>query len=247
MPDYFEHSAPLYGGYARRPYIRRGYKRLTGQPRSQVPTKLTRAEVSKIAKKAIYRAAETKRDLVTINTTLTNNAWYVTNLTAGISEGIASSDSIGTSFLLKNIKLRARWDVNASTDTSGALVRLMVFRAAENLTATTSAAVLQSLLFRNNSTTFNPQDFPDTDKITVFYDRVWPINILNGGPTGGGSPVDWCETVCTINKREHIRGDNASYLKTGAYYLYQGMLRDNGAVVTAGVSFIEVQTEFNDM
>lgn len=95
--------------YTRKTYYPRKFKRsLNGVKFNQVATKITRAEISRIAKKAVEKSSELKRNYQSYIQTLVNNVAYVTNVTAALNQGVTNNEIIGTEFHLKRIRFRVR-------------------------------------------------------------------------------------------------------------------------------------------
>lgn len=234
-----------YGSYRRR-YS--GYSRsLTGVKRSNIPTKLTRSEVAKIAKQTVQRNVECKYFDRSYSSALTNGAWYVQNLFAAFFQNVASSGHIGREITTKALRVRIRWAVDSANLTgsgSGATMRFMVFKTSRQFTTTTSAAVNQDDIFRTPSTLFDPTLIPDKDAIDVLYDRTSVVNPSIVGPGNGDN--DFWNIYIPHRRKLHFLEETDVYTKEDNYYAYFAMGRDNGTLTTAGFINMTWEWEFMD-
>lgn len=204
---------------------------------------MTRSEVAKIAKKQIQRDSETKLFDNSYTSSLTQGAWYVTNLANGFTQNVSSQGHIGRKIMLHALKFRVRWAVNA-VNPSGAVWRFMVFKTSRQLTSSTSAAVVQGDIFRSNPTLFDITAMPDPDSITVLYDRTGVVNPQTTDTANG----DIAFMDCYIPHRRVLNflADNGSYFKEDNYYVYFGMARDNGTTTTAGFLQFSWELQYTD-
>lgn len=236
-----------YGNYYRRPRYNQARYAVSGIKRSQIPTKLTRSEVAKIAKRTLERNVECKYFDRTYSSSLTNNAWYVSNLFAAFFQNVASSGHIGREITTKALRIRVRWAVdspNLAGSASGATYRLMVFKTSRQFTTTTSAAVLQEDIFRTASTIFDPTLMPDKDTVDVLFDRTTSINPQTAGP-GNGNNAFW--NIYIPHKRKlHFLEETDVYTKEDNYYAFFAMQRDNGTLTTSGFINLTWQWEYMD-
>lgn len=233
-------------GYRNNRYGRR-YGAVSGLKRSQVPTKLTRSEVAKIAKKTLERNVECKYFDRAYASTLTNQAWYVSNLFAGFFQNVASTGHIGREISTKALKVRVRWATNSTGDAgsaSGAVMRLMIFKTSRQFTTTTSAAILQEDIFRTPSTVFDPTLMPDRDTIDVLFDRTGVVNPQVVGP-GNGDNAFW-DIYIPHKRKLHFLEETDVYTKEDNYYAFFAMSRDNGSLATAGYIQMTWEWEYMD-
>lgn len=233
-------------GYRNNRFGRRGGS-VSGVKRSQVPTKLTRSEVARIAKKTVERQVETKYFDRSYASTLTNQAWYVTNLFAAFFQNVASSGHIGREITTKALKLRLRWATNSTNDAgsaSGAVYRLLVFKTSRQFTTTTSSAVLLDDIFRTPSTVFDATLMPDKDTIDVLYDRTGVLNPQVVGPGNGDN--DFWNIYIPHKRKLHFLEETDVYTKEDNYYAFFAMSRDNGSLLTAGYMNMNWEWEYMD-
>lgn len=234
-----------YGGYRRR---NTQYRRsLTGLKRSSIPTKLTRSEVAKIAKKTLERNVECKYFDRAYASTLTNQAWYVTNLFAAFFQNVASSGHVGREISTKSLRLRLRWATNSTNDAgsaSGAVYRLLVFKTSRQLTTTTTSATLLDDIFRTPSTVFDATLMPDRDTIDVLYDRTGVLNPQVTGPGNGDN--DFWDVYIPHKRKLHFLEETDVYTKEDNYYAFFAMSRDNGSLATAGYINLNWEWEYMD-
>lgn len=232
-------------GYRNNRYGRR-YGAVSGVKRSQVPTKLTRSEVAKIAKKTLERNVECKYFDRAYSSSLTNGAWYVQNLFTGFFQNVASSGHIGREIATKGLKFRIRWATdspNLAGSASGAVFRFMVFKTSRQFTTTTSSAVLLEDIFRTPSTIFDSTLIPDKDTVDVLYDRTMSVNPQVVGP-GNGNNNFW-EVDIPHRRKLHFLEETDVYTKEDNYYAFFAMQRDNGTLTTSG--FIQMTWEWEYM
>lgn len=223
-------------------FRRRGgkYGSLSGVTRSQIPTKITRGEVAKIAKKAVVKQEELKMFDNSYASSVTNGAWYVTNLFNGWTQNASSSGHVGRKICLKGLRFRVRW--STVTNGSGANMRFMVFRTSEQLTASTSASVPQGDIFRLNPSSFDVTLLPDPQSVDVLCDRTGVINPQLG--TSASTQV-W-EIDVPQNKVLNVLGEVNSYFKETNYYVYFAMSRDDGTVTTSGYCNFSIEAQYVD-
>lgn len=234
-----------YQRYRKFNHYRRGrYGAINGVKRSQVPTKITRQEVAKIAKKVVTKDAEMKMFNNTYNSSLTQGAWYVTNLWSGWTQNVSSQGHIGEKVSLQGMRFRVRFACNASSGGSGAVYRFMVFKTSQQLTTSTSAAVLQGNIFRTNPTLFEITAMPDSSQVDVIVDRTGVINPNTTSTTQGN--VDFFSIDVPFKRVLHTLGENNSYFKEDNYYVYFGMAQDNGSVATAGFVNFGWEMDYTD-
>lgn len=222
------------------------YRRRAMIPRQYVPSKMTKAEVSKIAKKVVTKHVETKMFANGVNQGLTNGAFYVTNLANGLTQNISSAGHVGRRIDLQAIRLRVRFAVNAggATAPSGALYRVLVFKTSQQLTTTTSAAVTQSLILRTPASSFDPLAFPDTDSIDVIMDYTGVINPNTTSATEGD--IDFFSQDIPFKRRLEFLDETSSYFKQDNYYVYFAMGRDDGSIVNAGTVNLGWQLQYTN-
>lgn len=231
-----------YGNYRRR-YT--GYSRtLTGVKRSNIPTKLTRSEVSKIAKKEVQKQAELKFFNNSYTSSLTQGAWYVQNLFSGLTQNVSSQGHIGRKITLKGLRFRVRMSNAASP--SSAICRLLVFKTAQQLTTSVSAAVINGDIFRTNDTLFNVTAMPDQDSITVLHDTTKVLNPQTTSATAGDGDVVFWDFYVPHKRAVHFLAESASYAKEDNYYVYFAMGRENGSLTTAGFTQLAWEVQYWD-
>lgn len=219
---------------------RGSYRTLSGVTRSQIPTKITRQEVAKIAKKISTRTEELKLYDNSYASSATNGAWYVTNLFSGWTQNVSSSGHIGRKICLKGLRFKVRFATSAGY--SGSNIRFMVFRTSQQLTASTSAAVPQGEIFRLNPSSFDPTLLPDPESVDVLADRS---GVINPQTTSGGDVAFW-EIDVPHSKMLSVLGESNSYFKETNYYVYFAMNRDDGAITTSGFISFSLQLQYTD-
>lgn len=221
-----------YGNYyAGRGFYRRRIGSTSGIKRSQIPTKITRSEVAQIAKKQVQKQVELKYFNNSFAGNLVQGAWYVSNLMTGFTQNVSSEGHIGRKITIKGLKFRIRWAVDAG-NSSGAVTRFMVFKTSQQLTASSSAAVVQGDIFRNNPSTFDPTSMPDMDSITVLYDNTRVLNPQTESTANGDNMFQ--EIYIPHRRVVTFLGDNDAYAKEDNYYAYFAMGRDNAGITNAG-------------
>ena len=242
----------MYGRY----YNRRGYNygyrgsrfgrrfgTVSGVSRSDIPTKITRKEVSKIAKRVVRKDDEVKMFDNSYGSSMTQGAWYVTNLFNGLTQNVSSEGHVGRKINLQALRFRVRMAVDASNP-SGAVWRFMVFKTSQQLTASTSAAVVQGDIFRTNPTSFDITAMPDPQSMTVLMDFTGVVNPQTENASNGD--VAFKEFYIPHRRVLEFLGENDSYLKQDNYYVYFGMARDNGLTSTAGYAQFSWQLQYTD-
>lgn len=231
--------------YGYRYRYRRGGRTLSGISRSQIPTKITRQEIAKIAKKTIKRDDEMKMFDNSYNSALTQGAWYVQNLFGGWTQNVSSEGHIGRKIQLQGIKLRVRVAANTATSAGAGVVwRFMVFKTSQQLTASVSAAVPQGNIFRTNPSLFDATIFPDTDAISVIMDRTGVINPNTTSTTA--NDVSFFEANIPFKCVLNTLGETSSYFKEDNYYVYFAAASDNGSIATAGYTQFSWQMMYTD-
>lgn len=229
--------------YTRKTYYPRKFKRsLNGVKFNQVATKITRAEISRIAKKAVEKSSELKRNYQSYIQTLVNNVAYVTNVTAALNQGVTNNEIIGTEFHLKRIRFRVRIDLDASISAWGGQYRLMLFKSTDGITTGTTSAPPLARIFQQGGTNFIIWDQVDPEFVTPLYDHSGAINVS----AANASPTRFVEFTVPYDRMMRTKGENANYLKDGTIYLLFGMSRVDGALVTAGAQFLSAQIEYFD-
>lgn len=222
-----------YGKY-RRHVPKQLYSRVNGIPRSQQPTKISRAQVRQIAKKVVDKDNEMKMFDNSLAQSLTQGAWYVTNLWSGWTQNPSSVGHIGRKINLQRLKFRVSLAAfNSATEVSGSTARFMVFKTSQQLTAGTSVSVPQGNLFRTNPGLFDVALFPDPSSVDVLADVT---RVINPGATGSSDNVRDFFTIDIPHKQvlNVVAGENNSYFKEDNFYVYFAMQDDNGTVTTAG-------------
>lgn len=179
-----------------------------------------------------------------INQTLVGGAWYVTNLFTGFTQNPSSEGHIGRRIDLQAIRLRMRLANSADSSASGAVYRIIIFKTSQQLTASSSAAVPQSSIFRNGATTFDPNLFVDTDSVDVIMDYAGVINPQTTSTTGGD--VDYVVQDLPFKRKLEFLFETSSYTKQDNYYIYYGMQRDNGLIANAGFTSFAWQIQYTD-
>lgn len=231
-----------YGNFRRRYST---YSRsLTGVKRSNIPTKLTRSEVSKIAKKEVQKQAELKYFDNSYTSSLTQGAWYVQNLFSGLTQNVTSQGHIGRKITLKGLQFRIRMSTAASP--SAGMVRVMVFKTSQQLTTSVSAAVLNGDMFRTNDTLFNVTAMPDRDSITVLWDQTKVINPQTTSTTAGDGDVAFFNFYVPHKRVVHFLAESDSYAKEDNYYVFFAMGRENGSLTTAGFTQLAWEVQYWD-
>ena len=225
-------------------YGRGRYGPVSGVKRSQIPTKITRQEVAKIAKKVVKTEAETKMFNNSYSSSVTQGAWYVTNLWSGWTQNVSSQGHIGEKIHLQGMRFRVRWAADNSSSQSGSIYRFMVFKTSQQLTASTSSAVVQGDIFRTNSSTFDVTALPDPNQVDVIMDKTGVINPQTD--SANDNYVAFFSLDIPFKRVLHVLGENSSYFKEDNYYVYFGMANDNGLIATAGFVEFSWQMDYTD-
>lgn len=225
-----------------------GRKRRHGAriPRSYVPMKMNKNEVTKIAKKVVQKSAEVKMFENGVNQTLTNGAFYVTNLFTGFGQNVSSEGHTGRRIDLVALRFRVRLAVAATgtTGASGAIYRILVFKTSQQLTTGTSAAVPQNAILRTGASSFDPLGFADTDAIDVIADYTGVVNPNTTSSTEGD--IDWWQCDIPFKRKVEQLAEVTTYNKQDNYYVYFAMGRDDGSIVTAGTANVGWQLQYTD-
>lgn len=228
-------------GYGRK---RRQYGRMI--PRSYIPQKMNKHEVSKIVKQVTTRNVETKMFENGVNQSLTNGAFYVTNLFNGFTQNISSEGHVGRRIDLVALRFRIRWAVaqSGTAGASGAIYRVIVFKTSQQLTTTTSAAVVQSAILRTPSSTFDPIAFVDTDSVDLIAQYTGVVNPNTTSGTEGD--IDFWQCDIPFKRKVEQLAETSSYNKQDNYYIYFAMGRDDAAITNSGVANVGWQLQYTD-
>lgn len=225
-------------------YGRGRYGSVSGIKRSQIPTKITRQEVATIAKKAVTKDEEMKMFDNSYNSSMTQGAWYVTNLFSGWTQNVSSEGHVGRKIKLQGLRFRVRMASNAISGGSGAVYRFMVFKTSQQLTASTSSSVVQGNLFRTNPALFDVTSIPDPQSIDVIADKSGYLNPNTTSTTQ--NDVVFFSLDIPFKRVLNVLGENGSYFKEDNYYVYFGLSQDNGTVTTSGFAQWSWQVCYTD-
>lgn len=225
-------------------YGRTRYGSASGVKRSQIPTKITRQEVAKIAKKIVTKDAEMKMFNNSYNSSMTQGAWYVANLFAGWTQNVTSQGHVGEKITLQGMRFRVRFVASSGTSQAGSVYRFMVFKTSQQLTASTSASVVQGNIFRTNPTIFDITAMPDPNQIDVIVDRTGVINPQTTSTAANN--VQFFDLNIPFKRVLHVLGENSDYFKEDNYYVYFGLANDNGTVTTSGFVQFGWEMDYTD-
>lgn len=225
-------------------YGRGRYGSTSGVKRSQIPTKITRQEVAKIAKKVVTKDAEMKMFNNSYNSSMTQGAWYVTNLWTGWTQNVSSQGHIGEKITLQGLRFRVKMVANSSAAQSGCVWRFMVFKTSQQLTASTSSAVVNGDIFRTNPSLFDITALPDPNQVDVIMDRTGVINPQTESVNDNN--VQFFSLDIPFKRVLHVLGENSAYFKEDNYYVYFGMASDNGTINTSGYIQYSWEMDYTD-
>jgi len=225
-------------------YGRGRYGSTSGVKRSQIPTKITRQEVAKIAKKVVTKDAEIKMFNNSYQSSMTQGAWYVTNLWSGWTQNVSSSGHIGEKIQLQGMRFRVRLAANSAASQAGSVWRFMVFKTSQQLTASSSAAVVQGDIFRTNPALFDITAMPDPNQVDVIVDRTGVINPQTTSTTANN--VTFFNIDIPFKRALHVIGEFSSYFKEDNYYVYFGLASDNGTITTSGYIQFSWEMDYTD-
>lgn len=166
------------------------------------------------------------------NSSMTQGAWYVTNLWTGWTQNVSSQGHIGEKITLQGLRFRVRMVANSAAAQSGSVWRFMVFKTSQQLTASTSASVVQGDIFRTNPAVFDITALPDPNQVDVIVDRSGVINPQTESINDNN--VQFFSLDIPFKRVLHVLGENGSYFKEDNYYVYFGMASDNGTITTSG-------------
>lgn len=189
--------------------------------------------------------AEMKMFNNSYNSSLTQGAWYVTNLFTGWTQNVSSQGHVGEKIHLQGMRFRVRWAASNGTSQSGSNWRFMVFKTSQQLTASTSAAVVQGDIFRTNPSLFDITALPDPNQVDVIFDRTGVINPQTDNVNDNN--IQFFSVDIPFKRVLSTLGENSSYFKEDNYYVYFGLASDNGTVTTAGFIQYSWEMDYTDV
>lgn len=178
------------------------------------------------------------------NSALTQAAWYVTNLWTGWTQNVSSQGHVGEKIQLQGMRFRVRFATNSAASAAGSVYRFMVFKTSQQLTASTSAAVVQGDIFRTNPSSFDITAFPDPNQVDVIVDKTGQINPQTDSTAG--NDVAFFALDVPFKRVLHVLGESSDYFKEDNYYVYFGMANDNGSIATAGYVQFGWEMDYTD-
>lgn len=178
------------------------------------------------------------------NSSMTQGAWYVTNLWSGWTQNVSSQGHIGEKIQLQGLRFRVRMVASNATAAAGSTYRFMVFKTSQQLTASTSASVVQGNIFRTNPSLFDVTALPDPNQVDVIADRTGVINPNTITTTANN--VNFFSLDIPFKRVLHTLGENGSYFKEDNYYVYFGLASDNGTVTTSGFIQFSWEMDYTD-
>lgn len=204
--------------------------------------KLDSKEVTKIAKKVVMRAAETKSSLTNYNTTPVDGVWSASNLTFPIGQGSTAEDVVGEKIFIKSINVRGNIYLQNANNGATTITRLVVFRSKQNLT-TGTAAITSTDLVRSPVATNPQQHHIDLHKVDLLYDTTFSLTPEIANAQVMQQPFSF---TIPVNKTHYFDSDNSGLLKDKQYYM--AFVGYNGIIVSspAGCTFT-VAVNFKDM
>lgn len=201
--------------------------------------KMDQAQVSKIAKKVVLKAAETKSSLTSYSMTPLDGVWAASNLNFPIGQGDTAEDVIGEKVYLKSINIRG--NIYIATPEAGitTLARVVVFRTKQNLT-TSTASITATDLVRSPASTNPQQHHIDLHKVDLLYDSTFALTPQVSATQVIQQPFN---IVLPINKTHYFDSDSSGLFKDKQYYVgyvgYNGNVLANaaGCTFTAAINF----------
>lgn len=179
------------------------------------------------------------------NSSLTQGAWYVTNLFTGWTQNVSSQGHVGEKIHLQGMRFRVRWVATNASSQSGSTWRFMVFKTSQQLTASTSSAVVQGDIFRTNPSLFDVTSLPDPNQVDVIYDRTGVINPQT--ESTNDNYLQFFSVDIPFKRVLSVLGENSAYFKEDNYYVYFGLANDNGTITTSGFIQFSWEMDYTDV
>nr|QGF19363.1 hypothetical protein [Antarctic circular DNA molecule] len=211
-----------------RPYARKRVKA------ANATSAFTVSDVSRIARRVVRNAAETKQLVIYTSVAPVDNSVTVINL-CSTTQGVTEAQVIGEKIYIEKVKLRHFMFNNNNTNASKQ-VRLVVFMAKEEITATTQASVTAQNLFKTAvGGLVLPINPTDDHKIKVLYDVVLKLQ-----PTLSNFTVTNLETreynyEVKIGRNFTYKDGNCSYGEKQTLYLAVVGYEQAGATQPVGI------------
>lgn len=202
-------------------------------------------KVSAIAKKAVYKVAETKSPIQIRTSDLFNDLVYAQNVTFAIGQGNTSFAIEGKKFHIKNITVKGRiYSYNTATPTNSNLhFRFLLIRTKKALT-NTFGAIAADDVFRgttNEVATVGHVDLHKVDLIKDYSTKVLPTPI---GSTGTSNSFSM---NIPINKTVTVDTENGGYLKDSNYYIITTCYKADNPAANVGALRMQWATNYKDI
>lgn len=203
--------------------IQKAFRKYKG--RKAALTKKQQSAVAAIAKKTVFKQAETKSYIAYRNMAPFDSAYAVLRLNWPIANGTGDVAIIGEKMHLTNIRFRCNIYKTNLTNNVTRLCRLLVIRSKQNLGSGTSPTVITTTdVMRNPTNSKVTLDHVDLHKVDLLYDKT--LTIDKNVETGINLQRPF-EFNIPINRDEYLDPSTGN-LKHGDYYIvyasYDGSL-----------------------
>lgn len=213
--------------YPKEAFLRGGPKKIKSQK-----SKVDNANISRIARKVLLKAAETKIYAATITSNVTDNTTVAINLNSGIVTGATSVDRLGTKIMLMNIRIHSMFYSNTASNTATKAYRIAVIKTPTRLTAT-NVTVTATDIFKSGAINTNMTAHFDLKKVKLLYDQTFTTT-----PTYGSVATQLMlqpqSVSIPVNKSEVYESDSSQYIQSGNYYLCLAAYDGNGVLAPGG-------------
>lgn len=199
--------------------------------------------MAQIAKKVVFREAETKSALLTWDQTLFDDLAYGLNLTHAIAQGTGVQQRIGQKINLKNFYIKGKLTAinNATVGNGTTLFRLMIVKSDQEITIS-NATLTKSDIFRGTTNNVSSRGFPDLSKISVVYDRQF---LMKADIQNANEHIPFTLNK-KIGKKVFFNQDSQSYLKSDQYYLLITASKTDGSAANCGFLNCQIAINFKD-
>lgn len=183
-------------------------------------TKPQQAAVAAIAKRTVFKAAETKSYINTRSHLPLDGNYTALNLNWPLAQTTSDVGIIGEKMHLKNIRFRFVADINNVSNSTTKLCRVVIFRRAGTPIAAGASPVLitPTDVFRNPADPKVTLAHVDTHKVDVLYDYQFTLNKMI--ESNIFQQKVW-ECNIPINRDEYYNPVDGT-LKNGDYYILYG-------------------------
>lgn len=221
-----------------KPYVNRPYKRpTTGK------SKADNASISRIARRVILKAAETKLYAATNTINVADNTTTAINLNSGISTGSTSVDRLGTKIMIMNIRIHSLFYSNGSSNSATKAFRISVIKTPTRLTAT-NTTVTSTDVYKSGTVNTTMAAHFDLKKVKLLYDQTFSVTPSYG--TVAPQVMLYPKRISIpVNKSEVYESDSSSYIPSGNYYLLLSTYDGNGVLAPGGFN-IAYTVSFKD-